>query len=450
MTSTIVPPVDLAPGMPSRVVTISATDVTEGGTSLEGQMVRFALSDTLDVTSGGDVIAKTQAEVVLDSSGEGSIRLPVYSESVKTWCGKDWAILVTTTWGSQKAIRVPGGSGSVALAALPPVRPLRGRELQWAITSASVSVSIGASPGGTATVSGGNLHLALTIPPAGDGAVLGTESLDTITSSGLYRQVANATATLERGYPVAGIGGTLRVELRSNSLASQWWTPQGVAPYSQYFRRGGLSGWTEWEGIPTTKNRSGPEIGTTPLDQILETGVYRQIAAAQATLARGYPVAGMSGTLRVEERSNGLVSQVYTTHDYAPYSMYWRRGTTGSWTDWEGIETTSSRQGPFLGDTHLDTLTKTGTHRQAYPNFIPGNGYPPGAGVGVLQVFHRSEGMALQVYWTVGAAMEAQGHYRVSTPTGWTDWRAFSGGGSGGGADEADLLAGYEAAKGNL
>ncbi|WP_170931833.1 hypothetical protein [Brachybacterium massiliense] len=36
MTSTIVPPVDLAPGMPSRVVTISATDVTEGGQSMAG------------------------------------------------------------------------------------------------------------------------------------------------------------------------------------------------------------------------------------------------------------------------------------------------------------------------------------------------------------------------------------------------------------------------------
>ena len=165
MTSTIVPPVDLAPGMPSRVVTISATDVTEGGQPLEGQMVRFALSDTLDVSSGGDVIAKTQAEVVLDSNGEGRIRLPVYDEDVKTWCGKDWAVLVTATWGSQKAIRVPAGTSSIALSALPPVRPLRGREKQWAITGASVTVTEGGQWDATLDLSGGILNLDLTVPP---------------------------------------------------------------------------------------------------------------------------------------------------------------------------------------------------------------------------------------------------------------------------------------------
>ena len=164
MTSTIVPPVDLAPGMPSRVVTISATDVTKGGTSLEGQMVRFALSDTLDVSSGGDVIAKTQAEVVLDEDGNGSIRLPVYDEDVKTWCGQDWAILVTATWGSQKAIRVPAGSSNIALSALPPVRPLRGREKQWAVTGASITVKEGATAGGSVSLNGGILDLSLTIP----------------------------------------------------------------------------------------------------------------------------------------------------------------------------------------------------------------------------------------------------------------------------------------------
>ena len=171
MTSVIVPPVDLAPGMPSRVVTISATDVTEGGQSLEGQMVRFALSDTLDVSSGGDVIAKTQAEVVLDANGEGSIRLPVYDEDVKTWCGKDWAILVTATWGSQKAVRVPAGASTIALSALPAVRPLRGREIQWAITGAAVTVTQGATAGGTVTLNGGVLNFALTLPDTNPGTL---------------------------------------------------------------------------------------------------------------------------------------------------------------------------------------------------------------------------------------------------------------------------------------
>ena len=171
MTSVLVPTVDLAPGMPSRVVTISATDVTEGGQSMAGQMVRFALSDTLDVTSGGDVIAKTQAEVVLDANGNGSIRLPVYNPAVKTWCGdEDWAVLVTATWGSQKAIRVPAGTTSIALSSLPPVRALRGREKLWAITGVSVSVTVGTQAGqasGSATITGGIINLGIVLPPAG-------------------------------------------------------------------------------------------------------------------------------------------------------------------------------------------------------------------------------------------------------------------------------------------
>jgi len=176
MTSTIVPPVDLAPGMPSRVVTISATDVTEGGRSLEGQMVRFALSDTLDVSSGGDVIAKTQAEVTLDANGEGSIRLPVYDEDVRTWCGQDWAILVTATWGSQKAIRVPAGTSSIALSSLPPVRPLRGREKQWAITGASASGQNGDAWDVAVSLHGGILNFDFTYPPE---AGIRTVSFDT-------------------------------------------------------------------------------------------------------------------------------------------------------------------------------------------------------------------------------------------------------------------------------
>lgn len=170
MTSNQVPAVDLAPGMPSRVVVISATDITEGGLSLAGQTVTFALSDSLDVTAFGDVIAKTQATVTLDSAGGGSIRLPVYDADVKTWCGQDWAILVSTSWGSRKAIRVTAGTSGIALSALPNIRPLTRREQQWAITGVSLNVTTGTVAGeasGTATLAGGILALNLKLPPTG-------------------------------------------------------------------------------------------------------------------------------------------------------------------------------------------------------------------------------------------------------------------------------------------
>lgn len=246
MTSTIIPPVDLAPGMPSRVVTISATDVTEGGQSLEGQMVRFALSDTLDVTSGGDVIAKTQAEVVLDADGEGSIRLPVYDEDVKTWCGQDWAILVTATWGSQKAIRVPAGTSSIALSALPPVRPLRGREKLWAITGVSVTVSESASAGGTASLSGGLLNFHLDIP-RGDWnrGTITAGSLDDYTAAaqqGRY-QVSGSTIS---GKPT-NTNGWLEVWRHGGSGRTTQVYTTSVASATQYVRtKVGSGAWSQW------------------------------------------------------------------------------------------------------------------------------------------------------------------------------------------------------------
>jgi len=249
MTSAIVPPVDLAPGMPSRVVTISATDVTEGGKSMAGQKVRFALSDSLDIRSGGDVIAKTAAEVVLDSSGNGSIRLPIYSDSVQTWCGKDWAILVTSTWGSRKAIRVPAGTGDIALSSLPNIRPLSAREQLWAVTGVSLNVTTGSTAGqasGTASLNGGVLSLNPALPPAGPhthGQIENSAGRWSVTSEGGAQLVVGSTERF-----VIGPDGVIT----KGSVASLTGvgTPQGVvhagegaiytetsAPTAEYHKR---------------------------------------------------------------------------------------------------------------------------------------------------------------------------------------------------------------------
>lgn len=249
MTSTQVPTVDLAPGMPSRVVVISATDITEGGRSLEGQTVTFALSDSLDVTAFGDVIAKTQATVTLDSAGGGTIRLPVYDENVKTWCGQDWAILVSTSWGSRKAIRVTAGTVPVALSALPNIRPLSRREQQWAITGVSLNVTTGTDPGvssGTATLNGGVLGLNLVLPPTGPhthGQIENGNGYWSMTAEGGVQLVAGGTekfAISPAGVVTAGTFPSL----------TGYGSPQGVVyagegaiytetavPTSDYFKR---------------------------------------------------------------------------------------------------------------------------------------------------------------------------------------------------------------------
>ena len=348
MTSVIVPPVDLAPGMPSRVVTISATDVTEGGKSLEGQMVRFALSDTLDVSRNGDVIAKTQAEVVLDANGEGQIRLPVYDENVKTWCGRDWAILVTATWGSQKAIRVPAGSSSIALSALPPVRPLRGRELQWAITGVSVSTKEGGQWGASVSLNGGILDFDFTVPPGGEawakGALAPGTDLNSLSGQGIFYQSNSGNAATELNYPAPVAGAVHQF---------QWGTGvvQVYYPYTAntqfgdriYMRSRGSSSWFPWLEILSsaeTDKRYSPRIGlslddSTNLNSLPGPGVYYQSKGAQATALLNYPVP-LGGTLVQHSWGTGM------TQIYYPYSVniehgrkiYYRSRGNTAWGPW--------------------------------------------------------------------------------------------------------------------
>ena len=316
MTSTIVPPVDLAPGMPSRVVTISATDVTEGGRSLEGQMVRFALSDTLDVSSGGDVIAKTQAEVVLDSNGEGSIRLPVYDDGVKTWCGQDWAILVTATWGSQKAIRVPAGTSSIALSALPPVRPLRGREKLWAITGASITVSEGATAGGSVSLNGGVLDLSLTIP-RGDfkqAPLIAGDDANDITVPGSYP--INSSAVLNTPGPYVGD----LTAAGSSTYRVQVFTTWESVP--QMFARRYLGGWTQWESLSFRRSNAKKDEN---LDGRTEAG----LTVVSTTVENGPGVTGSLFTLSPE-------LQLYVTREATP-RLFLRSMTGGAFNPWQKV-----------------------------------------------------------------------------------------------------------------
>lgn len=257
MTSVIVPPVDLAPGMPSRVVTVSATDLTEGGQSLAGQKVTFALSDSLDVVSGGDVIAKTTATITLDADGNGSIRLPVYSEDVRTWCGKDWAILVTA-FGSGKAVRVPAGSSSIALSALSNVRPLTRREQQWAITGVSVTVTSGAPAGGTGSYSGGILNLALTIP-SGDfykGTLTAGTDIDTVKEPGLYTlSSANTYVNRPAQSGAANVNASLLVGSQGSTWATQTFIQHG--PIAVFLWRSTFSStvWNPWRQVSDGRGR---------------------------------------------------------------------------------------------------------------------------------------------------------------------------------------------------
>ena len=282
MTSTIVPPVDLAPGMPSRVVTISATDVTEGGQSMAGATVTFALSDSLDA-SGGVVIAKTQATITLDSDGKGRIRVPVYTPDAKTWCGSpDWAVLVSASWGSQKAIRVPAGTSGIALSALPSVRPLRGREKQWAVTGAGVTIVEGSQWGATVSLDGGVLQFVLTVPPGGTAwwkGMLGTSGdVDTL-EDGAYGVLSSVAAE------AMGLPEHLTGVIESYQTAGvQLYHVRAAGEQRTWQRSNFSSGWTGWQRVDAGSWSKGNLDEQTGTLATLDAGLYlvRYVATAEA------------------------------------------------------------------------------------------------------------------------------------------------------------------------
>lgn len=316
MTSTIIPPVDLAPGMPSRVVTISATDLTEGGQSLAGAEVTFALSDTLDVSSGGDVIAKTQATITLDEGGNGSIRLPVYDEDVRTWCGKDWAILVKG-FGSQKAIRVPAGTSTIALSALPPVRPLKGREKLWAVTGAGITIVEGSQWGASVELDGGVLRFVLTVPPGGTawykGALGSSANLDTL-AEGAYVVLSGSVAE------TIGLPEALNGVIESyETLGLQRYHVKTTGEQRTWQRSRFSSGWAAWERVDGNS---------------WFRGFLDEQSGDLATLKQGLYLVRYVGTAEAWGLPQRLIGQLEIRDAATQRQIFWRPNDAGAgWGD---------------------------------------------------------------------------------------------------------------------
>lgn len=380
MPSSIVPTVDLAPGMPSRTVTVSATDITEGGQSMAGAKVTFALSDSLDVASGGDVIARRSATIELDSNGDGAIRLPVYSTKGKTWCGADddWAILVSTSWGSSKAIRVPAGSSSIALSALPNVRPLTAREKLWAITGAGITVTEGSQWGATVTLNGGVLNFNLTVPPGGTAWHLGTvyaaSNLNDFKSGGITTFSASADpSNRPEGASPAGhlwvlpygglaveqiwldVGGGWYANRSSDSTGSfgPWkrsidqritaaqidglYSVPGLV-FDDFNRANGslgtpTSGGTAWAatagtgttGIAVNAQRVKAWTGSGNSHAYVPAGTNVTVTATVAAVGAS-PIAGV--VARYVDDTNHLVAQLRESDTKTTYTLFERRGST--------------------------------------------------------------------------------------------------------------------------
>ena len=159
---TLVPATDRAPSLASRVVTVHATDVTEGAPAPDHFV--FSLPCALRVPAD-DVILRPGGVKVRLVDGRAQVRLPVYTSAVQTVDGStDWVVIVKPSWGDPYPIRVPAGTSAISLADLPSVRPLTRREQQYAITSVGVTVTEGTQAGGSASYTNGNLDLKIQVP----------------------------------------------------------------------------------------------------------------------------------------------------------------------------------------------------------------------------------------------------------------------------------------------
>ena len=156
---------DLAPGFPSRLLSL---DVAAFGEAAPGTgTVTFSLPcDLRSLTTGTVLQARSVTVDLVDGAGE--VRVPARSSNVTSDNGDDWGIIIRKSWAPRPyMVAIPSGTSTLRLGDLAPMRPLTAREMQWAVTNASVSVTTAAPGGnasGTVALSGGALDFRLTIP----------------------------------------------------------------------------------------------------------------------------------------------------------------------------------------------------------------------------------------------------------------------------------------------
>lgn len=265
--------------------------------------------------------------------------------------------------------------------------------------------------------------------PAGTLEVLGTRDLATVTSPGSYYQSAPANATVERGYPRAGMTLVLRVEQAASNIFTQEAIHYDSSGVQGVWKRtvysdGRMTAWTPPVGTPAP-------LGTRDLATVTSPGSYYQSAAANATVERGYPRAEMLGVLEVHAAASALVTQAYTHYDSSGVKGVYRRtvyadGRATEWTIPAGTPTP-------LGTRDLAAVLVPGAYYQSLPaNATVARGYPRAEMTCTLDVRQAASALVTQEL-THYDASGVQGTYRrtVYADGRATEWTQTSGTGAG-------------------
>lgn len=202
----------------------------------------------------------------------------------------------------------------------------------------------------------------------------------------------------------------------------------------------------------------GTGLGTADLDTIQTAGVYGQATAANATLARHYPVANMAGTLEVQVVAAGAVTQrmIFQSGSgtTAARSIYIRRLNNAVWDSWKTVPT--QRVNQPVGQPGVEVFTwddvngaerQVGLVRIGIPNGVDLNtvqaagtytldpsyatlalNYPAASMAGVLEVLMQSTPAVVQrITAQSGSGSPGRGIYiRRLNGGNWDPWRFIS------------------------
>ena len=180
---------------------------------------------------------------------------------------------------------------------------------------------------------------------------LGTEDLDTVLESGIYRQPNDANATLASHYPTATNGsGILDVTNRGNLVIQEYTTWFGLRYWRTKYSTFAFGPWKAYASLADLVNClqiKTPLLTTEDLNDVTTLGIYRQLNDANATPERNYPnVANPAGILEVINH-NGLIIQYYTNW----YGRRFWRTKYGSFPfqAWNEVASVSAISSPYKG-----------------------------------------------------------------------------------------------------
>jgi hypothetical protein len=180
---------------------------------------------------------------------------------------------------------------------------------------------------------------------------LGSEDLDIVLESGIYRQPNDANATVASHYPTSTNGaGILDVTNRGNLVIQEYTTWFGLRYWRTKYSTFAFGAWKAYASLADLVNCmqiKNPLLTTEDLNDVTTLGIYRQQQDGNATPERNYPnVSNAAGILDVIPH-NGLIRQEYTTWFGR---KFWRtKYSTFAWQPWKEIATVESINSPYKG-----------------------------------------------------------------------------------------------------